>query len=132
MIVGADGKGIAIHVDRRTALSKNQSRDIIQRLINIQLIVNFMLQKHLVDILKIWRIRYVLKQEEANVARAMGRDLGQVDIDGEARAHVGVKRVRSRAVLAAVSLLEIMGRAHDNRLFAPVISRSINNSQELT
>lgn len=128
MIIGADGKGIAIHVDRRTALSKNQSRDIIQRLINIQLIVNFMLQKHLVDILKIWRIRYVLKQEDANVARAMGRDLGQVDIDGEARAHVGVKRVRSRAVLAAVSLFEIMGGAHDNRLLAPVISRSIKKS----
>ena len=63
---------------------------------------------YLVNILKIWHIRAVLQQEDANVAGAMGRVLCYVDINCEARAHVGIKGVWSCDVLATIPFFQKM------------------------
>ena len=67
-------------------------------------------------------IEAVLQKIDPKVARAVGRDFGDVDVECEACAHVGVEGVGSRGVLAAINPMEV-DKAVDNSLFTPENSR---------
>ena len=64
-------------------------------------------------------IEAVLQKINPNVARAVGRDFSEDDVESEARAHVGVEGVGSRGVLAAIPHLIEVDKALDNSLFTP-------------
>ena len=61
----------------------------------------------------------MLQKIDPNVARAVGRNFSEVDVECEARAHVGVEGLWSRGVLAAIPHLIEVGKALDNSLFTP-------------